>query len=266
LSRFAHDWLALREPYDRAARSGDLATRFAAALPPAARVVDLGCGTGANLRYLAPKLAQQRWLCLDRDRDLLARAEALLDPWRSEAGWMGKVEFAALDLATGLPSLPRDGAGITASALLDLTSAAWLDDLAKRCRRAPVLIALSFDGRLGWRPALAEDDLVLARFVQHQRTDKGFGPALGPDAAAHLAGRLAAAGHEVATARSDWRLGPGDRPLLEAMLDGVMAAAAAIEHDRRLAGWGAQRRLQLAQGELRLTVGHLDLLALPEAA
>jgi SAM-dependent methyltransferase len=255
VSRFAHEWLALREPYDRAARSSTLADRFGRALGPASRVVDLGCGTGANLRYLAPRLAQQHWLCLDRDRELLARAEAALDRWRGEVGWQGSVRFEALD-----------GVGVTASALLDLTSAAWLDRLAKRCRRALVLIALSFDGCLSWRPAQAEDDLVGARFLAHQRTDKGFGPALGPDAAAHLAARLEVFGHKVTAARSDWQLGPADRPLLEAMLDGVIAAAGEIREDRQLASWAEQRRRQLARGELGLTVGHVDLLAVPEVA
>jgi SAM-dependent methyltransferase len=267
LSRFAHDWLALREPYDRAARSSALADRFADALGRAPRLIDLGCGTGANLRYLASRVAQpQDWLCLDRDRDLLVRAEASLGRWRKEVGWQGEVRFEELDLATGLDSLALDSAGITASALLDLASAGWLDRLAKRCRRAPVLMALSFDGRLSWHPALAEDDLVRDRFLQHQRNDKGFGPALGPDAPAHLTARLEAIGHEVGTATSDWRLGPADRPLLETTLDGVIAAAAEIEGDQRLASWAAQRRLQLARGELGLIVGHVDLLALPEAA
>ncbi len=271
MSTFAHDWLALREPYDLVARSSALADRFARAVGPAPRVIDLGCGTGANLRYLAPQLAQeQRWLCLDRDRDLLARAEAAHARWRTEMGrigreWQGKVRFAALDLATGLDSLALDGAGITASALLDLTSAAWLDQLAERCRRAPVLMALCFDGRLSWHPALAEDELVCDRFLQHQRTDKGFGPALGPDAAFHLAGRLEAVGQWVATEASDWQLSPADDALLEAMLDGVIAAAAEVQDDRRLAGWAHQRRRQLARVELGLMVGHLDLLALPEA-
>jgi SAM-dependent methyltransferase len=267
LSTFAHDWLALREPYDLVARSSALADRFARALGPAPRVIDLGCGTGANLRYLAPQLAQeQRWLCLDRDRDLLARAEVAHARWRSAGGWRGEVCFAALDLATGLDSLALEGAGITASALLDLTSAAWLDRLAERCRRTPVLMALCFDGRLSWHPALAEDDLVRDRFLAHQRTDKGFGPARGPDAASDLAGRLEAVGQSVATATSDWRLGPADRALLEATLNGVIAAAAEIQDDQRLAGWAHQRRRQLARGELGLIVGHVDLLALPEAA
>jgi SAM-dependent methyltransferase len=266
VSRFAYDWLALREPYDHAARSGALADRFARGLGPTPRLVDLGCGTGANLRYLAPRLPQeQRWLCLDHDPDLLARADATLGGWRGEIGWRGSVRFEPLDLATALDSLALDGAGVTASALLDLTSAAWLDRLAERCRGAPVLMALSFDGRLSWRPALDHDDMIRDRLLAHQRTDKGFGPALGPDAPLHLAERLEVRGHKVAIEASDWQLGPADRPLLEAMLEGVVAAAGEIRQDPRLADWAAQRRMQLAGGELGLTVGHLDLLALPEA-
>jgi SAM-dependent methyltransferase len=267
VSRFAYDWLALREPYDRAARSGPLADRFAQALGPAPRLVDLGCGTGANLRYLAPRLAQeQRWLCLDHDPDLLARADAALGGWRGEIGWRGSVRFDPLDLATTLDSLALDGTGVTASALLDLTSATWLDCLAERCRGSPLLMALSADGRLSWRPALDDDDMIRDRFLDHQRTDKGFGPALGPDAPLHLAERLEGMGHKVAIEPSDWQLGPADQALLEAMFEGVVAAAGEIRQDARLADWAAQRRMQVARGELGLTVGHLDLLALPEPA
>lgn len=269
MSRFANAWLALREPYDRVARSAALADRFAQALGAAPRVADLGCGTGANLRYLAPRLAAKRaepqhWLCLDRDSDLLVEADAALGAWRSEVGWRGTAHFEACDLATGLPAPALEGTAVTASAFLDLTSAAWLDRLAGGCRRNPILIALSFDGRLAWHPILAEDELIRARFNQHQRTDKGFGPALGPDAAAHLADRLDARGHRVSTATSDWRLGPSDRALVEAMLDGVLAAAAAISQDRTLERWAIMRRQDLARDALGLTVGHLELLALPE--
>jgi hypothetical protein len=266
VSSFTRSWLALREPYDRAARSSALADRFARALGQAPRLTDLGCGTGANLRYLGPRLAQvQHWLCLDHDSDLLVEADAALGAWRSETGWQGSVRLEVCDLAENLELLAQDGA-VTASAFLDLTSAAWLDRLAERCRAAPLLIALSFDGRWSWQPGLPEDGAVHARFLRHQRTDKGFGPALGPDAAGHLAGRLEAIGHQVTTAASDWRLGPADQPLLEAMLDGVIAAAAEIEQDHRLDAWADQRRRQLALDELGLTVGHVDLLALPPGA
>ena len=55
MSGFAAAWLALREPYDHAARSAALADRFAAAVGKAPHLLDLGCGTGSNLRYLAAR-------------------------------------------------------------------------------------------------------------------------------------------------------------------------------------------------------------------
>jgi len=261
VSGFAPDWLALREPYDRQARSAALADRFARALGPAPRLTDLGCGTGANLRYLAPRLAPgQQWLCIDRDRDLLAVADAV-HGCRRKTGWQGNARFEAHDLAMGLEALSAEG--VTASALLDLTSAPWLAQLARHCRHTALLFALSFDGRLAWDPVLPGDAMVRDRFLVHQRTDKGFGPALGPDAAGHLAGLLEAQGHRVTTAISDWRLEPEDRQMLTAMLEGMIAAATAIEDDPELVQWAGLRRAQLAQGVLGLVVGHVDLLALP---
>jgi hypothetical protein len=74
MTGFAADWLALREPVDRCARSAPVlaATRLWAdrrATPGCAlRVVDLGAGTGGNLRCLAPYLsAPQAWTLVDDD-------------------------------------------------------------------------------------------------------------------------------------------------------------------------------------------------------
>ena len=109
----------------------------------------------------------------------------------------------------------------------------------------------------------AQLEEICRRFRAHQCTDKGFGPALGPEAAPHLADRLAAHGCALAIERSDWRLGPSDRALLEATLEGMVAAVREIASDGCLERWAARRRTQLARGDLRLSVGHLDLLALP---
>jgi SAM-dependent methyltransferase len=280
VSVFDIDWLALREPHDQAARSGALADRFVAVLGAAPRLIDLGCGTGSNLRYLAPRIrGPQRWQCVDHDPALLDGARAALQDWADRQGWLRssdgqdlilgrpggdiEVEFRQLDLARGgLPE--RAGAGLTGSALLDLTSAAWLEELALWRGEAPLLIALSFDGRLAFEPAMPEDAEIRRRFIAHQRTDKGFGRALGPDAAAYLAERLRARSGEVALAPADWRLGPADAALLGATLAGLVAAAAEVIRDPVLEGWAGLRRQQLAAGKLGLTVGHLDLLALPE--
>jgi len=249
VSRFQEKWLRLREPCDHSARSAALADRFVAAVGPSPDLVDLGAGTGSNLRYLAPRLPPgQRWLLLDRDPALLAQAHA---------GVAVTVERQVLDLARALPE-DIVWTGITAAALLDLASAAWLDRLARWCRGVPVLMALTVDGRFVWQPEEPEDGAVGERFFAHQRTDKGFGPALGPDAAPYLAERLEAEGQQVSLEPSDWRLGPATAPLLAATLDGIVAVQVA-----GIKRWAVARRRQLAAGRLRLTIGHVDLLALP---
>jgi SAM-dependent methyltransferase len=282
MAGFTGTWLEAREAEDHRARSDALGARFAARLAPAPRVLDLGCGTGSNLRYLAPRLGpRQRWLCLDHDPALLWAAPALLEGWgrgcglHSEPGANGlrlwnsgqqlDVQLARRDLAGADRDFSLAGIdGLTGSALLDLASGDWLEALAQRVAvvRVPTLFALSFDGRLRFRPAVAGDETVRARFLAHQRRDKGFGPALGPDAGGHLARRLETLGCTVELASSDWHLGPGGRRLLDMFLDGLEAALGEFEAlDDGLDVWFRQRRREATAGQLEVTVGHQDLLA-----
>jgi hypothetical protein len=289
---FAADWLALREPYDAAARSPALTAAFAAALPPAPRLIDLGGGTGSNLRHLAPRLRRpQEWLLTDRDDALLRDAlPPAMSAFARSHGWSTAVDDGGaltldlphgpvrlrtrrVDLSRDLASVLLDGAAdaVTTSALLDLTSAAWLRELAVWCAaaRLPLLAALTYDGVLAFHPADDggddRDRWIERRFNAHQRRDKGFGPALGPEAALHLALVLRALGFEIRLDRSDWRLGPDDRAMLLATLDGIADAAreAGPEAADAVDAWAAHRRAAAERGTLSLRVGHLDLLALP---
>src|SRR5207244_2877455 len=122
-------WLALREPFDAAARSAALTQAMVASLPRGRtlRILDLATGTGANVRFLAPRLpAPQQWLLVDADPDLLAeipsRTSALADV-QIEVRQMNLGPLDQPDIFTG-----RDF--VTASALLDLVSEQWLTRLA----------------------------------------------------------------------------------------------------------------------------------------
>src|SRR2546423_15020792 len=79
MTAFSAEWLALREPADHASRSLLLTRTIGSVLPPTGEllVLDLAAGTGSNLRYLSPHLRRpQRWLLVDRDEALLARARS----------------------------------------------------------------------------------------------------------------------------------------------------------------------------------------------
>ena len=72
--RVDRGWLSLREPADAAARATELVEDLGRHLPATGRRVihDLGCGTGAMGRWLAPLLpGPQHWVVHDRDPDLL---------------------------------------------------------------------------------------------------------------------------------------------------------------------------------------------------
>jgi len=55
--------------------------------------------------------------------------------------------------------------------------------------------------------------VIVAAVNAHQRTDKGFGPALGPIAGAEAIARFAAVGYVTVHETSDWTMGPQDREM-----------------------------------------------------
>lgn len=263
MSGFDAGWLALREPFDAAARHHAATDALLAWRPPdrVLSIADLGCGTGANLRFLGPLLGgRQRWRAIDDVPLLLAALDAAASPPGTS------VETQCADLADPWtrPSLAGFDL-VTASALLDLVDRRFIDWMVEtfRLHRPAMHFALSVDGRLDWSPADPFDGEVARLFARHQRTDKGFGPALGPDAWQVVADRLAAEGGRVTVATSDWVLPAEAVAMQEALLDGMAAAAIAAGPERaaRIAAWH-ERRFRLI-GASRLRVGHRCLTALP---
>jgi hypothetical protein len=265
MSGFSAQWLALREPYDLRARNAKVLAAVAAAFAgqPAVAVVDLACGAGASLRAIGSSLPpQQSWRLVDNDLGLLARSGALAQPPRLN------VQSQAVDLARDL-ELALDGPLdlVTCSALLDLVSAPWLERLAVEAaaRALPVYAALSYDGRATLEPSDPFDAAMVTAVNRHQRRDKGFGPALGPQAAALAAERFAAVGYSVVQGRSDWVFGPDDGAIQDAILAGWAMAARELSDVPldRIAAWFTHRRELIADRRARLEIGHIDVFASP---
>jgi SAM-dependent methyltransferase len=284
---FDAEWLQLREPFDGRARSVPLALLLAEALPPRPRILDLGAGTGALFRWLAPYIGRtQIWTLVDSNAALLDRAFDDIADAADRVGWTvtlpkprimlvhtpvgpWRVEALLADLADAPGNLPLETTdAVVSTALCDLVSRPWVTRMASALR-VPFYAALNVDGREGFFPPHPRDRLVARGFRRDQGRDKGFGgPALGPAAPGFLARAFQAEGFSVTAAPSPWRIPAAAPAMTEALADGH--ADAALRSLPRALGpaveaWRKARQLQAAQGRLVARVGHRDLLALPPA-
>ncbi len=290
---FDADWLAMREPFDRDARTraslGRLIADATAATSHASRPiigVDLGGGTGSFLRCLIPAIGgAQRWTLADRDPALLDAAFAAFAPGRDAHGaqlervagglrvsaraWDASIALRAIDLRTArLRDELRDASIVAASALLDLVSLRWFESLvdAASTGRAMLVFSLNYDGRIEWTPTHPGDEAITRAMNADQRTDKGFGPALGPDCATQVPACLEAAGYTCTIARSDWLIGAGDARMQARLIEDLAAIAGrqpGVDASRRasIEQWRLARRARLADAGATLRVGHVEIVA-----
>ena len=250
MTGFAAEWLALRAPADTAARDGAL-LHAAAAFAGDGLISDIGGGSGATFRALAPLAPAARWRVLDADETLLSQLPD--DP---------KIEPVAVDLAVDPGAIfAKTPALVAASAFFDLASAEWIDDFAARLARsgAPLYAALTYDGRERWAPEPPHESEALAAFHADMRRDKGLGSALGPGAHRALATALARFGYQVSEAQSDWRLSrPRFASLIVALAQGGGDALSGALPDAAHREWLTGRI-----GASDVLIGHMDLLAIP---
>ena len=279
MTGFSAQWLNLREPADQRSRNRNLeralAKHFDGWRP--LTIVDLGCGTGANLRAMAPLLGpEQHWTLVDRDQALLDAAAQRLRSWADGAdtkdGQLAlfkgakriNVEFHRADLARDLEAALGPNANlITASALFDLASAEFIAAFAAAvaARQSAFYTVLTYDGDQRWTPEHTADAAMVEAFHTHQRRDKGFGRAAGSDAPDALSEAFGAAGYTVFEGDSAWRLGPGDDTLIAELARSFAEAVAQTEllDATTIDSWRAITRTSAI-------VGHADTLALSPAA
>ncbi|MFA5957938.1 methyltransferase domain-containing protein [Hyphomicrobium sp.] len=277
MNDFSTDWLDLREAADARARNGDVANAVSArlGLRDELSVLDLGAGTGANLRATAQLLpSRQVWTLVDRDTVLLEAARTKLVRWADshttdgdaleleKSGRKIRVVFRSADLARDTKALIDEGAGlVTASAFFDLTSENYIRDLSKAvvATKAAFYTTLTYNGLQKWTPHRPADNQMTAAFQRHQMKDKGFGPAAGPLAASHLVDQFRINGYLALSGESPWRLERGDRMLIEELIRGH---AVAITEEG-----GVDEKTVVAWVNVPRSaafVGHIDVFAAPQ--
>ncbi|HRE20570.1 MAG TPA: class I SAM-dependent methyltransferase [Rhabdaerophilum sp.] len=281
MSGFSADWLALREPADHRSRNGDLATKLGERFGgrSSIRIVDLGSGTGSNLRATAPHLGEtQEWTLVDHDADLLEEAARALTRWADEAKAVGDslalfkdgrnigVSFRVADLDKDLDGILASRPDlVSASALFDLISERWMKRFASALHAsgADFYTVLTYNGQDEFVPPHPFDESVLRAFDMHQQRDKGFGPAAGPRAATALAKVLKDVGYSVSTGNSPWVLKPSDAALKRELLKGIVNAVeeTGFIAEKGLQSWAFYRDAMAVEKGSRMMTGHTDILA-----
>lgn len=284
MSSFSAEWLSVREPVDHASCNNmvkrtllDYLKTIHGKTLPNLSVIDLGCGTGSNLRGLAPFLGrQQNWTLVDYDPLLLSAArEALLD-WADEvivdddqnfeikqSDRTLNIQFLQADLMKSYADvLDKKPDLITAAAFFDLVSTDWLKQFAQALK-SPLYTVLTYNGIEKWLPPHTADEAVLKAFIEHQQTDKGFGSAAGPHAAQALISALETRSFTVSQGLSHWALmNPEHLTLIRLLAQGI--AQAVTETGQVEQGdvneWLAARIR--AEG---CEIGHIDIFAAPAA-
>ncbi len=271
VTRYAPQWLRLREGADASARAHDLLDplRIRLANRPGRGdlvVHDLGCGTGSMGRWLAPRIdGAQHWVLHDRDPYLLHFATAGA-PRAAADGSHVSVTTQRGDIGRLTADALEGASLVTASALLDVLTADEIDRLAAACAGAgvPALLTLSVVGRVELTPADPLDAEIAEAFNAHQRRDE----LTGPDAVTTACEAFGRYGATVRVHPSPWRLGPDDAELAQEWLRGWVGAAVEQRPDLapRAESYLTSRLEACAAGELRAVVHHSDLLALPGGA
>jgi hypothetical protein len=260
------DWLVARVTADNAARAATLTTLLPQLidylidpdLPDATvQIIDLGAGSGANQRWLAPRLPiPQRWLHVDHN-PVISRSQPL------------PAETVIIDASVeALDQLLASSNGrrqlVTCSALLDVLTTEQITAVCQAAinHRVAAFFSLTVTGDLILDPPHPHDQLLSAAFNDHQR--RAGRP--GPDASALTVELLGAAKFAVRIQDTPWQLTADSAP---AFVDQLLTErlAAAVAQDPALvaaaADWLDLRRAQLAAGVLRIELAHCDILGLP---
>jgi len=248
---YSLDWISLRAKQDLMARDKSLIGMLSKSIGTKSKplVVDVGSGTGALRRALAPKLPRDvSWRMVDHDPKMVADLQRRY----------GKDQVVDADMAHDFSYL--DGADVVAAtAFYDLVSDNWLDSfVAHLPKKSIVYAALTYNGKETWEPSHPQDARVMDMFQRNHHHLNDFGMRLGGKAASAMAEKLKAAGWRVHTKETWWAIQPSIEHDLAGMLTEFHRGAAVKQG---MDASAARAWASFPRDMIR--VGHVDMLAFP---
>ena len=152
------------------------------------------------------------------------------------------------------------------SAALDLMSKSSIDIALKKIKKNNILyFSLCFNGLVKWTPTNTFDKYILAFFNNHQRSDKGFGNALGYKSIESLRKKAGKLNLNITVADSPWIIknkSEKDTVFMKRYLLDIRKSLFHMEGiDKNiLRKWYEDKKYDLENKKIKLYVGHNDIL------
>ena len=155
---------------------------------------------------------------------------------------------------------------ISYSAVLDFMSKSSIIKSLKKCNdNNAIFFSLCFNGKVRWTPTNTFDKYILSFFNKHQRTDKGFGTALGSKSIEFVKRTANLLDINVTTKNSPWLIynkSDRDKIFLHRYLLDIKKALFHIEGIDKdiLRKWYQDKKYDIENKSIKLSVGHQDIL------
>jgi len=282
------EWLKTRYPYDAGTRSKRIEKKvldhFSGRFR--LRILDIGSGLGANIRYYGPLFSSsQEWTLLEIEPRLADDSLEELKAWASREGRSVRALPHGLSIenedgeisirmkqASFFDLKSSDDLGrydlITANAFFDLIPqdrfAAFASILSSSHK--PLLATLNYESTK-FRPEDRKDRDFIAQYESHMMRSRDIGPSMGPRCCARMNEILTALGYCVYAGKSTWKIPAQDKAMMNFMFGFLEDALGEMlggsqerdEFDR----WMKKKSALLERNRLELSVNHMDFFAKP---
>ena len=207
MHKFDNKWLLLRERIDTISRNQKAIDKINTYLKKynQVNIMDLGCGTGSNYRYLSKRIkGKQDWLMTDISlesinyfkRSLVLKSNTNL------------ISFKKINVIKDIEKIKFDNFNlITGSAFLDIMPRQWFKEFSRLNTNTKIIyFSINYDGFFKFTPKHQDDELVLKLFNKDQKSDKGIGlKAVGQDCTSIINTAFSKT-HKTYIFNSDWKV------------------------------------------------------------